>query len=285
MNISPQAPFAGAAALIFGGGQNIGRAVVLEWARRGARIAVADLNAAGAEDTAAAVRAIGGEAIALAADVTSDDSVAAAIAAAENAFGPLDILMNNAGILAGGNPQDIPVEVWRQTLDVNLLGAVRAINLVLPGMLERGGGHIVNTASFAGLYPYATNRVHYAASKAGLISLSENLALYAAPQGVKVSCLCPGPVSTSIGDSIRHLSESYIPRMPGSHLTLKTAEETATILADGMRDGRIIIPTDELVWGTLRERAAGPDAFIAKKAHEFAAGNSGMPIVPEHFRK
>lgn len=283
MSSSPEAPFAGASALIFGGGQNIGRAVVLEWARRGARVAVADLNAAGAEETAEAVRAAGGEAIAIAADVTSDDSVAAAIAAAEAAFGPLDILMNNAGILAGGNPQDIPVDVWRQTLDVNLLGAVRAINLVLPGMIARGRGHIVNTASFAGLYPFATSRVHYAASKAAIVSLSENLALYGMPLGVKVSCLCPGPVATTI--SVPHLSADYIQRMPGSHLTLKTAEETATILADGMRDGRIIIPTDELVWETLRQRGAGPDAFIAMKNAEFASGDSGRPKIPEQFLK
>lgn len=282
-DLTPEAPFAGASALIFGGGQNIGRAVVLEWAWRGARVAVADLNAKGAEETAQAVRDIGGEAIAIPADVTSDDSVAAAVAAAEAAFGPLAILMNNAGILAGGNPQDISLDVWRKTLDVNLLGAVRAINLVLPGMLERGRGHIVNTASFAGMYPFATSRVHYAASKAAVISLSENLALYGLPHGVNVSVLCPGPVATTI--DVPHLSDNYIPRMPGSHLTLKTAEETATILADGMRDRRIVIPTDELVWETLRQRAAGPDAFIAAKSAEFESGDSGKPKIPAHFLK
>ncbi|MBU6266344.1 MAG: SDR family oxidoreductase [Sphingomonadales bacterium] len=285
MSLNPEAPFAGASALIFGGGQNIGRAVVMEWARRGARVAVADLNAEGARETAQAVRDAGGEAIAIAANVTSDDSVASAVAAAEAAFGPLDILMNNAGILAGGNPQDIPVELWRQTLDVNVLGTVRAVNLVLPGMIARGRGHIVNTASFAGLYPFATSRVHYAASKAAIVSLSENLALYGMPLGVNVSVLCPGPVMTTIGASIRHLSEDYIQRMPGSNLTLKTSEETATILCDGMRDGRIVIPTDELVWDTLREWGEGPDAFIARKNAEFASGNSGKPIIPAHFLK
>ncbi|MDE2404365.1 MAG: SDR family NAD(P)-dependent oxidoreductase [Sphingomonadales bacterium] len=278
-------PFAGASALIFGGGQNIGRAIALEWARRGAKVAIADLNAEGAAVTAEEIRAAGGEAIGTGADVTSDDSVAAAVAAAEAAFGPLDILMNNAGILSGGNPQDIPVSAWQQMLDVNLLGQVRAINLVLPGMLERGRGHIANTASFAGMYPFACSRVHYAASKAAVLSYSENLALYCLPYGVRVSCLCPGPVMTTSVHGMKHFSESYEMRMPGDHLTLKSQEETAIVLSDGMRDGRIVIPTDELVWPTMRELAAGPDAFIAKKAAEFAAGNSGRPMVPAQFLK
>ena len=283
--LTPEAPFAGASALIFGGGQNIGRAVVLEWVRRGARVAVADRNRAGAEQTVAAVAAMGGEALAIGCDVTSDGEVAAAVAAAEARFGPLDILMNNAGVLSGGNPEDIPVAAWQQLMDVNLFGMVRAINLVLPGMLARGRGHIVNTASFAGMYPFATSRVHYAASKAAVLSLSENLALYGMPHGVRVSCLCPGPVMTTATDGMKHWSANYTMRMPGSHLTLKSQEETAQVLCDGMRDGRIVIPTDELVWATLRERAAGPDAFIAKKHDEFAAGNSGKPQVPPEFLK
>jgi len=283
MTINPEAPFAGAAALIFGGGQNIGRAIVLEWVRRGARVAVADRNFAGCEETVALVEEMGGEALALEADVTSDESVAAAVAAAQARFGPLDILMNNAGILSGGNPQDIPVAAWQQMMDVNLFGMVRAINLVLPGMLERGRGHIVNTASFAGMYPFATSRVHYAASKAAVLSYSENLALYCLPQGVRVSCLCPGPVMTTSVHGMKHFSEDYTMRMPGSHLTLKSQAETACVLSDGMREGRIVIPTDELVWATLRERAAGPDAFIAKKNDEFAAGDSGKPHVPTEF--
>ena len=282
---TPEAPFAGAAALIFGGGQNIGRAIVFEWVRRGARVAVADLNLAGAEATAAAVMAMGGEALAIGCDVTSDSQVAAAVAAAEARFGPLDILMNNAGVLSGGNPEDIPVAAWQQLMDVNLFGMVRAINLVLPGMLARGRGHIVNTASFAGMYPFATSRVHYAASKAAVLSLSENLALYGLPHGVRVSCLCPGPVMTTSTDEMKHWSANYTMRMPGSHLTLKSQEETAQVLCDGMRDGRIVIPTDELVWATLRERAAGPDAFITKKHAEFAAGDSGRPQVPAEFLK
>jgi short-subunit dehydrogenase len=160
---------------------------------------------------------------------------------------------------------------------------VRANAIFLPKMLARGSGYIVNTASFAGMYPFAASRVHYAASKAAVLSMSENLALYCLPLGVKVSCLCPGPVMTTSINGMKHYSENYTMRMPGSHLTLKSQEETARILADGMAEGRIIIPTDEAVWDTLVQRAPSYDAFIHAKAAEFAAGNSGKPHVPEHF--
>ena len=275
--------FANNAALVIGGGKNIGRAVVLEFARRGARVAVADLDGEAAKETAALVRDMGGDACALVCDVTSEDSVQAAIDEAERRLGPLHIVMNNAGILSGGNPEDIPVAAWQQMMDVNFFGMVRAIEAVLPRMIARGTGHIVNTASFAGLYPFASSRIHYAASKAAIVSMSENLALYLIPKGIRVSCLCPGPVMTTSVQGMKHYTENYPMRAPGSHLTVKSQEETARILADGMEDGRIIIPTHEELWATLRKRAESPDAFIRTKNAEFEAGDSGRPQVPEEM--
>lgn len=279
--ITPEAPFAGKSALVIGGGKNIGRAVVLEFARRGARVAVADLDGQAAEETAAMIRAMGGEACSMPCDVTSEDSILAAANEAEGILGPADIVMNNAGILSGGNPEDIPVAAWQQMMDVNFFGMVRSIEVFLPRMQARGSGHIVNTASFAGLYPFATSRIHYAASKAAVVSMSENLALYCMPQGIRVSCLCPGPVMTTSVQGMKHWSENYTMRAPGSHLFVKSQEETARILADGMRDGRIIIPTHDELWETLSQRAASPDAYIRAKHAEFEAGDSGRPGMPE----
>ena len=279
----PMFPFAGSAALIFGGGRNIGRAVALEFARRGARVAVADLDYDGAQETAKLVEATGRQACALRCDVSSDASVLETANEAERALGPMDIVMNNAGILSGGNPEDIPVAAWRQMMDINFFGMVRSNEVFLPRMLARGSGHIVNTASFAGLYPFASSRIHYAASKAAVVSMSENLALYLMPKGIRVSCLCPGPVMTTSVDGMKHYSKDYVMRAPGSHLVLKSQEEAARTLANGMRDGRIIIPTDEKVWETLQRRAASPDDFIRNKNAEFEAGDSGRPQVPEEF--
>lgn len=273
--------FAGKSALIIGAGQNIGRRIAQEWARRGARVAVADISQAGAEETAEILRNSGAEAIGLRCDVTDEASVLATIDAAEAAIGPLDIHMNNAGLLAGGNPEDLPVAEWQRMFDVNLFGMVRANNVVVSRMMERGSGHIVNTASFAGLYPFAASRVHYAASKAAVVSMSENLALYLMQFGVKVSCLCPGPVMTTSPDAMKHFSESYVMRAPGSHLQVMSQQDTARVLSDGMEQGRIVIPTHEEAWSTLVERASNPDSFIAKKHEEFVAGDTGKPGITQ----
>src|SRR3974390_1025704 len=245
----PMAPFAKSKGLVFGGGRNIGRAVVLEFARRGAHVAVADLDFAAAQETARLVEAMGNKACALRCDVGSDGSILATAAEAERRLGPLAIIMNNAGILSGGNPEDIPVAAWQQMMDINFFGMVRSIEVFLPRMLSRGSGYIVNTASFAGLYPFASSRIHYAASKAAVVSMSENLALYLMPKGIKVSCLCPGPVMTTSVQGMKHYSSDYVMRAPGSHLVVKSQEEAARILADRMRDGRIIISTHDEVWG------------------------------------
>jgi NAD(P)-dependent dehydrogenase (short-subunit alcohol dehydrogenase family) len=271
--------FNGKSALVFGAAQGIGRAAVREFARRGARVAVADLDFAGAEASAALIRDAGGEAVALKCNVMESDSIREAIAAAEAALGDIGILMNNAGVIQSGNPEDFPFSEWERTISCNLMGAVRSIEILLPKMLARGRGHIVNTASFAGLYPYAANRLPYAVSKAGVINLSENLAIYAIPKGVQVSCLVPGPVMTGIANNMRTFSDNVAMRGPGSHLWLKTAEETAALLADGMEAGRIIIPTHEEVRETLVEWAASPDDFIRKQIASFAAGDIGQPQI------
>lgn len=274
---APSAPFSGANALIYGGGQGIGQAVALEFARRGARVAIADINVPGAEETAQAIKAAGGAAWAFACDVTQEGSVAEVAAQAERALGEIDIVMNNVGVILNGNPQDIPTAEWRRIMDLNFFSAIHSNQVFLPKMIERGRGHIVNTASFAGLYPYAANRIPYAAAKAAVVALSEGLALYLQPQGVRVSCLCPGPVATGVMNSMKTWSQNVAFRGPGSQYQVISAEQAALILADGMRDGRVIIPTDEKVWADVQARAASPDAYIQAKADAFAKGDFGTP--------
>ena len=275
------ATFAGKSALIIGAGQNIGRRIAQEWARRGARLAVADLSLEGAEETAALLRAAGAEAHALHCDVASEESVLSCIDRAEQALGPLDILMNNAGILSGGNPEDIPLSEWQRMFDINLFGMVRANNVIVPRMIARGSGHIVNTASFAGFYPFAASRVHYAACKAGVLSMSENLALYLMPLGVKVSCLIPGPVMTTSANTMKEFSTDYVMRAPGSHLFVMSQQECARVLSDGMEAGKVLIPTHPEGWDSFREHAADPDAFLEKKNAEFLAGDPGKPGITQ----
>lgn len=264
-------------ALIIGAGRNIGRAIALEFARRGARVVAADIDKAGADETAQLINAAGGKAIGVVCDVTSESSVSDAVNAAEEFLGHIDIHMNNAGILHSGNPDDFPAHEWERMFNINFFGAVRANALVMPKMIARGQGYIVNTASFAGLYPYATNRVPYAASKAALISMSENLAIYLLPKGIRVSCLCPGPTMTTAIVGMKPWSDNVTMRGPGNNLSILSQEQVANILADGMCAERIIIPTHEEGYATIQQRAASPDAFINKKIEEFGSGNAGLP--------
>jgi NAD(P)-dependent dehydrogenase (short-subunit alcohol dehydrogenase family) len=269
--------FANKRALIFGGAKGIGRAIAFEFAKRGAQVAVADIDRTGAEETANVIIAAGAVATNLHCDVTSDESVRDTAAAAESALGEIDIVVNNVGVILSGNPEDIPIEEWQRVINLNLFPVVRSNAVFLPKLIARGSGHIVNTASFAGLYPYAANRMPYVASKAAVIALSESLALYLHPQGIRVSCFCPGPVMTGVMQGMKTWSDNVAMRGPGTQFKLMTADEAAIVLADGMSAGRVIIPTHDEVWDVVREHAASPDAFIDKKIAEFASGNSGLP--------
>jgi NAD(P)-dependent dehydrogenase (short-subunit alcohol dehydrogenase family) len=264
-------------ALIIGAGRNIGRAIALEFAGRGARIAVADIDETGAEETAQSIIAAGGQATAIRCDVSSEESVRHAVGEAERFLGIIDVHMNNAGIIHSGNPEDFPASEWEKMFSINFFGAVRANAAVLPKMLARRQGYIVNTASFAGLYPYATNRIPYAASKAALVSMSENMAISLLPRGIQVSCLCPGPTMTTSTIGMKPWSESVVMRGPGKHLMVKSQEEVAKILADGMCAGQVIIPTHEEGWEIVRRRGASPNDFIQEKIAEFVRGESGLP--------
>lgn len=273
----PEEPFAGRHALIFGGAKGIGGAVAREFARRGAAVVIADIDEAAGAETAAAIVATGGDALFLACDVTSDEAMLSSVAEAERRFGDVDIVMNNVGVILSGNPEDIPFAEWQRILDLNLFPIVRSNGIFLPRMIARGSGHIVNTASFAGLYPYAVNRMPYVASKAAVVALTESMALYLLPQGIQVSCFCPGPVMTGVMQGMKSWSENVAMRGPGRQFGLITAEQSAVILADGMRDGRIVIPTDEKVWEVMRRHAASPDQFIREGIDAFAAGDLGLP--------
>lgn len=275
------APFAGRNALLFGGAKGIGRAIAHEWARRGARVAVADIDHDAARTTADEIAERGGTAVALGADVLSDASVAAAANQAAAALGEIDIVLNNVGAMLNGHPEDIPMAEWQRMMDLNYFGTLRGIQAVLPGMQARGRGHVVNTASFAGFYPYAASRIPYAAAKAAVISLSQNLALHLEPQGVRVTCLVPGPVLTGVMDAMTSWTEDCPMRGPGAELDLMLPEDVAIVLSDGMAEGKVLVPSDPVAWGILERWAASPDDFVHAKIADFARGERGIPSISD----
>jgi NAD(P)-dependent dehydrogenase (short-subunit alcohol dehydrogenase family) len=262
---------AGRVAVITGGGSGMGRSTGRSLARRGAKLVLVDLNLDGAEDAAAAIRADGGDAVALAQDIGAVDAFDRIKAVAEARFGPVDIIMNNAALLVSGALEDVPFDVWETVINVNLTSMARSIKLFAPEMVARGSGHIVNTASFAALFPYAYDRMSYAATKAAVVSMSEALALYVIPRGVGVTLLLPGPVKTGIGARARRFSPHLGFRGPGKEFEPKDPDDVGELVADAIRDDIFFLPTDDRVLAKMQARAADPNAFLARQLADMAA--------------
>ncbi len=188
----------GRVALVTGGSRGIGRAISEQLAASGARVAVnyrSDHDSAAA--TVEAIEAAGGVAAAFAADVSVDAEVERLVREVTGELGPVDLLVNNAGIFDYGGHRETTAELWRRTIDVNLTSAFLVSWAVKDGMIERGYGRIVNVASIAALRP-RPNSIAYAASKAGMIGLTRSLAEAVAADGVRVNAIAPGLVKTDI---------------------------------------------------------------------------------------
>ena len=191
-------------ALVTGSSRGIGRAIAVELAREGWAVCVNYLeHREAAEDLVRLLRAEGWEAIAVRADVSDRDAVEAMVRTAQAELGPIELLVNNAGISYQGLFQDTSNEIWDRTLAVNLTGARNAAQAVLPHMLSEKRGCIVNISSMWVLRG-ASCEVAYACSKAAIIGLTRSLALELAPSGIRVNCVAPGCIET---DMVRVLGE------------------------------------------------------------------------------
>ena len=190
-------------AVVTGGASGIGRGVALALAERGANIALADLHEARLAETVRALEAIGVKAIGLRCDVTSDSDVERFRDQTLSRFGRVDVLCNNAGVSVLGPSERVEMKDWQWVLDVNVLGLVRGVRAFVPAMVERGEGHVVNTASVAGIWAYSWDAGPYITSKFAAYGFSEVLARSLRPQGIGVTVVCPGLVATNLGETAR----------------------------------------------------------------------------------
>jgi len=191
---------AGKVVIITGAATGIGRAAAELFAEEGARLVVADYAEEAGRATVAAIEAVGGEAAFVAVDVADEAQVAAMIEFAVSTYGSLDVLYNNAGIFPAddGGATETPVSTWDRVMDVNLKGVWLGCKHGIPAMIATGGGSIVNVASFVAHMGAATPQIAYTASKGGVLSLTREVAVEHARNGIRANALCPGPVETPL---------------------------------------------------------------------------------------
>jgi 2-hydroxycyclohexanecarboxyl-CoA dehydrogenase len=182
-------------ALVTGGAQGIGRGIATTLGVRGYAVAVADLKLETARETAESINASGGKAVAVQADVTDTASVQAAVKTVTAELGPVEVAVNNAGWDDFMPFLDTTEEFWDRILDINFKGALRVVQAVVPGMIERGWGRVVNIGSDAGRVGSSMEAV-YSGAKGGIIAFTKTLAREVATTGVTANAVCPGPTDT-----------------------------------------------------------------------------------------
>lgn len=183
-------------AIVTGGGSGIGRATAELFAREGARVLVADYREDAATENTRTIRQAGGEALSCPVDVADPEQVDRMVQTCLEAYGGVDLLFNNAGILTFGSILDTDLETWNRVLAVNLTGTYLCSRAVLPHMIERGGGSIINVSSSTGAHDANANAAAYVTSKGGVTLLTRSMAIDHARDGVRVNAIAPGPTDT-----------------------------------------------------------------------------------------
>ncbi len=187
-------------ALITGASSGIGRETALLFAREGAKIVACDVNDQGGEETARLIQEEGGEAIYVKADVSKAVDCENMVKRAEEEFGKLNVMFNNAGIMHSSDDNAVTTEedVWDLTMNINLKGVFLGCKYGIPAIKRAGGGSIINTASFVAIVGAATPQIAYTASKGGVLAMTRELAVLHARENIRVNSLCPGPLKTEL---------------------------------------------------------------------------------------
>jgi NAD(P)-dependent dehydrogenase (short-subunit alcohol dehydrogenase family) len=255
-------------AVVTGGANGIGRALCERFVAEGAHVAVVDRDAKASYELAFA---LGDHAIGLAADVGREADVRSAVRATEERFGPVDLMVSNAGI-GTAMGIDAPDEVWQQIWDVNVMAHVYAARAVLPSMTARGEGYLLSTASAAGLLTNIGD-APYSVTKHAAVALAEWLSVTYGDQGIKVSCLCPQGVDT---DLLRGAAGSAGDVVLAQGGVLQPSEVADAVVA-GLRDERFLILPHPEVHDYVQRKATDVDRWLGgmRKLQRRVRGQTG----------
>lgn len=268
-------------AVVTGAASGIGRATAVALAGEGADLVLADLNDARLEEARTEIAAMGRRALAVHTDVSRLSDVQALFERAIAEMGRVDILMNNAGVHVTGPVEKIPVADWEWIVGINLWGVIYGVTTFLPHMLARGSGHIVNTASMAGLVGVEPS-IPYTTTKFAVVGLSQSLAAYLRTRGIGVSVLCPGFVATRItenerltpfDDGMDETRRSFFQQLAGGDWTgmetpggVATPASVADKVVQAIRGNTFLIFTHAGHREMVAAAAADPEAAIAQFA-------------------
>jgi NAD(P)-dependent dehydrogenase (short-subunit alcohol dehydrogenase family) len=218
-------------AVVTGAGSGLGRAIARELADAGAAIGAVDLDGASAEETAALIAKAGGRARAFQADTSKAADVDRAVGGAVKALGPLEIMVNNAGVLDGYfNVDEMDEVLWRRVIDIDLTGVFLGCKRALAEMLPRGRGRIVNMASVAGLNGTGGGAA-YVAAKHGVVGLTRQMAVTYSGRGITINAVCPGPILTNLRENSQRILGPGTPDMAGRGIAVNDDQVRAVVPA------------------------------------------------------
>jgi NAD(P)-dependent dehydrogenase (short-subunit alcohol dehydrogenase family) len=276
-------------AVVTGGASGIGRALGQALASFGARVVLADIDEPGLKTTCDAIEADGGRVRGVALDVSDAAQVQRVIEEIYAQEGPIDYLFNNAGIALFGEAYDMTLEQWQRVIDVNLSGVVYGVACVYPRMVARGSGHIINTASLAGLVP-SPGFACYALTKHAVVGLSTSLRGEGAALGVRVTAVCPGLVNTPIKQNatLLRLDREKMLEHPMARFMMARPEHCARVVLRGVARNRSIVTVTghaRMMWWLYRLLPGFVASWMGKTVcgvvrKKFAIADEGPPRAP-----
>jgi NAD(P)-dependent dehydrogenase (short-subunit alcohol dehydrogenase family) len=239
----------GKVSVVTGGGSGIGAACARAFVSEGARVVVADRDGKAARAVADEISGIAVEC-----DVRRKEEIDALVGAAERAYGPIDLFFSNAGIASGVDPLETPLEVWQQQWEIHVMSHVHAVRAVLPSMLERGSGYLIQTASMAGIL-ISHGNCPYTATKHAAVGLAEWLSVTYHDRGIRTSLLAPLGVRTPMLDTT-----SPFARLAAG--PIKDPVEVAQMVVDAVRQERFLILTDPVAQEWIEQKALDCERWL-----------------------